>query len=265
MKNTIYILLLLTGLISCQKEIQIDLNSSDPKVVIQAEVTDQELPYTVKINKTVNFSESSIYPPVEGALVIISDNAGNSDTLSEVTPGLYQSPATKGIPGREYKLTVVTNGNTFTAVSHMPAVVPLNYLAAIESNFGPPGNDTAYYFIVPHYTDPVGLGNCYRFFQFLKNKRSKSINIFNDNINDGLPNQRPVFDPDVEIHLGDTVGIEMQCIDRSNYDYFYSLSQSSGNGPGGGATPANPVTNIQGGALGYFSAHTIEQKTIIVK
>lgn len=31
------------------------------------------------------------------------------------------------------------------------------------------------------------------------------------------------------------------------------------------ATPANPVNNISGGALGYFSAHTTQIKKTIVK
>lgn len=57
----------------------------------------------------------------------------------------------------------------------------------------------------------------------------------------------------------------MQCIDRAIFDYFTSLNSSIGNGPGGGATPSNPTSNINGNAIGYFSAHTAQRKLVIVK
>jgi hypothetical protein len=57
----------------------------------------------------------------------------------------------------------------------------------------------------------------------------------------------------------------MYCIDRNIYNYFFSLLQvSAGNGGFQTASPDNPVTNITGGALGYFSAHTINLEKLIV-
>jgi hypothetical protein len=41
--------------------------------------------------------------------------------------------------------------------------------------------------------------------------------------------------------------------------------QEQTNGPGGGVTPSNPPTNITPVTLGYFSAHTTQSKTIVVK
>ena len=55
----------------------------------------------------------------------------------------------------------------------------------------------------------------------------------------------------------------MECIDRPIYKYWYSLDRSA-TGGSGQATPSNPVTNLQGGALGYFSAHTLQSRTMIV-
>src|SRR5258708_12937055 len=59
------------------------------------------------------------------------------------------------------------------------------------------------------------------------------------------------------------VSVDMQCIDKNMYKYWYSMDQSSTGD--GGTTAANPVTNVVGGALGYFSAHTSQTKTILVK
>ena len=47
-------------------------------------------------------------------------------------------------------------------------------------------------------------------------------------------------------------------------EYWFSLMQQQGNGPGGGTTPSNPPSNFDNNALGYFSAHTTQVKQIIV-
>ena len=54
----------------------------------------------------------------------------------------------------------------------------------------------------------------------------------------------------------------MQCIDNAVYKYWFSLNQSA-TGTSQSASPANAVSNISGGALGYFSVHTVESKTVV--
>jgi len=51
-------------------------------------------------------------------------------------------------------------------------------------------------------------------------------------------------------------------MDEPTFDFFNTLSDvlNNQNGP----APANPNTNIQGGALGYFGAFTSSKKQIIV-
>jgi hypothetical protein len=55
----------------------------------------------------------------------------------------------------------------------------------------------------------------------------------------------------------------MICNDAAVYTFWYSLS-SGATGANESASPANPVSNISGGAVGYFSAQTIQRKTILV-
>jgi len=54
----------------------------------------------------------------------------------------------------------------------------------------------------------------------------------------------------------------MQCIDKNVYEYWYSLDQSS-TGSSQSAAPGNPVSNMQGGALGYFSANTLQSRSVV--
>jgi hypothetical protein len=65
------------------------------------------------------------------------------------------------------------------------------------------------------------------------------------------------------IKTGDEVRIEMLGIDTSVLRYWYTLSTGGARGVGNVAAPSNPITNIQGGALGYFSAQTTNRKTVI--
>lgn len=57
--------------------------------------------------------------------------------------------------------------------------------------------------------------------------------------------------------------IEMECIDKSVFDYFESLGNSA-MGPRNSSSPANPYTNLTGGLLGFFSAHTVERREYVV-
>ena len=248
---------------ACEQEIEIDLNSADPQIVIEGEVTNQKGPYTVRISKTVNFSESNQYPPVTGATVTLSDDLGFSEKLSENAPGVYTTATLQGQEGCTYTLKVESGGKTYTALSKMPNRVELKDIKAQESTFGF-GTDTLYS-ATPLFDDPIASGNNYRFIQYRNGERDKSVTVFNDNVNNGNTNERPILSQNFEIKRGDTLVIEMRCIDKPIYDYFFTLSQSAGQGPGGGTTPANLPNNLSGNVLGYFSAHTVQRQTIIIR
>lgn len=248
---------------SCTKEIDVDLNTAEPQIVIEGNITNEAGPYTVKISKTVNFSDPNSYPPVSGALVIISDNSGVVDTLDETSSGLYQTSVLAGVPGRTYNLEVVAEGKTFNASSTMPQPVTLDSLAftlfTSKGNSGGPE-----YFTLPIFTDPAAFVNSYRFIQTVNDTLDATIFVMNDNTFNGLQNQYSLFNPDAEIKPGDTVHIEFRCIDKSNYDYYYTLSQFTTDGPYS-TTPTNPPNNITGGsALGIFSAYTVQKMSRIV-
>ena len=116
-------------LFSCNKEqiIELDLSSAPVQYVIEACVTDEAKPYSVHITQSVNFDQANDFPAVQGALVIISDNAGQIDTLVEKSAGWYETREAKsGVSGQTYTLQVWINGKLFMAKSTMPYVVPFD-------------------------------------------------------------------------------------------------------------------------------------------
>ena len=112
---------------------------------------------------------------------------------------------------------------------------------------------------VPHVNDPAGIANFYHFHIYVNGKRDKKVLVEDDEFTDGHIVTRPLFS-DLEINKGDTVSVELQCIDKPVYKYFFSLRQTQE----ASATPANPTSNFTGGCLGYFSAYTTEQKVMII-
>lgn len=261
-RSGVALCLLAFALTSCEDVIDIDLDEADSQYVIQGAVTNQTGPYTVTIQQSVPFDEANNYPQISGATVTLNDGT-LTDTLTEVRAGVYQTVhLLQGEPGRTYTLTVRVGEQVFSAQSTMPAAVALDDLTTTTASFG--GSETIQ--MVPNFTDPVGLGNYYRFVQWNNGVRLANIFVLDDRNNDGIVVTRPLFAPgsDVETALGDTVTVEMQTIDRNTYKYLYALDASSSNGPNA-STPANPDNNFGGACLGYFSAHTVQRKTILVE
>ncbi|AZB16418.1 DUF4249 domain-containing protein [Chryseobacterium indologenes] len=266
MKNTFYIILSLFLMTSCQKEIDLDLDDQSGKIVIEGNVTDQAGPYIVRITKSVAFTQQNQYPAVEGAQVILSDNTGQTDILQYMGNGRYQTTTFVGAAGRTYTLKVQAEGQQYTAHSTMPQPVDFEGLAQDSFQFG----SKTSYTLLPIFTDPAVLGNRYLFSYTINNLSKKYINVFSDNLNNGMLNQRPLILPnddndgaDHEVKAGDTIHVEMQSIDNNIFTFYSALLDMSG--PGGGVTPANPPSNISNGALGYFSAHTKSVQSFVIQ
>jgi hypothetical protein len=259
MKSILVLLVTILVFSSCEKVIDLDLTSSSSQLVIEGNITDQAGPYYVKLTKSVPFDESSNYPVVEDALVVISDNAGVTDTLTYTADGIYQTNILQGVPGRTYTLEVVTEGKSYAAESLMAPYVAFDSIRVSAFEFA----GTIQNVIVPVYKDPVNVGNNYFFVLKVNDVLDNSYMLWNDNTNNGILNQRPL-NTRTTIESGDNISLEMQSLNIDDYNYYFTLSQIAGNGPGGGTTPTNPPNNITGGALGLFSAHTSQTKTTVI-
>jgi hypothetical protein len=258
-----FLLLLLVGFSSCEKVIDLKLNDADKKVVIDGQLSDQAGDCVVKLSQTKNFNDDNSFIGLSGATVTIQKGNQLLSTLKEVTPGVYVDSLLKGTYGTAYTLTVSVNGQTYTALSTMPYVVPFDSLYVSKQSFF--GTDHNFATVVLQ--DPAGVQNNYRCIQYVNNKRTSGDFILNDEYSDGKLFESTLYysqDDGDSVKTGDVFKVELQCIDKSAYEYWFSFDQSASGGQGA-ASPANPVTNVQGGALGYFSAHTSQFKQVIVQ
>jgi Domain of unknown function (DUF4249) len=247
---------------SCTKVIEVNLNNAEKKYVIEGVITNQPGYCQISITQTVNFDEANNFPGISGAIVTIQDDNNLPVTLTETNAGLYNTNALNGNVGHTYTLSVNIGGKAFIAVSKMPVQVNFDSLCITTSGLF--GNSTKYADVI--FNDPPGKGNYYHFIQYKNGKQNKSVIVNNDDFTDGRLNNTFLMvqndDSDDDIETGDIVKVEMQCIDASVYKYWYSLNAGS-TGSSQTATPSNPVSNISGGVLGYFNAHTVQSKTVI--
>ena len=249
-------------IISCQKVIDIELRDTEIKYVIEGIITNEPGVCKVYITKSKNFNENNQFTRVSNAVVVVSDN-GVEKVLPEIEPGLYETSLINGTPGHLYQLTVTVDGQTFTASSTMPQPVLMDTLYVSPGPFG------QYKFATLYYTDPPGINNGYRFIQYVNGVKEPTIFWEDDEFTDGqrvymqLDASAPEKDDPRNIKTGDEVMVEMLSLDDPIYEFWYTMRTGGGDGNDNTASPANPITNITGGAMGYFSAHTISRKSVI--
>ncbi|MDR3712418.1 MAG: DUF4249 domain-containing protein [Puia sp.] len=245
---------------SCKKTVTLKLNNAAAEIVIQGEVTDAPGPYTVTINQTVGFYKDNTYPPISGAVVKISDGQGETDSLTETaTPGTYATHILQGRSGNTYTLSVFAQNKQYTAVSTMPALVPLDSVTfETTSGFGQHQTNA-----VVNFQDPPGIKNYYQFMEYINGQLfNKEFFIFEDRLSDGRYISNTLYMDSTYLQSGQDLEVKMYCIDENVYNYFFQLNQSGGGGGFNTASPANPVSNISNGALGYFSAHTTQSISV---
>jgi hypothetical protein len=248
---------------SCEKVIDIDLNSKEPQIVIEGNITNLQGPYTVLLSQTVNFNEDNNFPTVSGAAVTLSDDIGNSEILTETSPGVYVTSTTQGICNRNYTVKVVADGKEYIATSYLHEPVSIDTLTITTETTHNGSKKT----ISVGFTDPEGISNYYRFIKTINNIAQTTIYVEDDLLQDGNAIDQPLlskYQDETTIETGDNVAVSLQVIDKNVYNYFRTLNQLSG---GSGlinqsTSPANPISNFNNGALGYFNAYSVTFKEL---
>lgn len=108
--KSIFSILLILSTVACLDRIDFDIgNTALTTVVIEGYISDEPGPYKIKINSAFDLeSKVSLKTPITAERVVISDDQGRSEVLSEVKKGVYQTDTNgiRGTIGRVYKLHV---------------------------------------------------------------------------------------------------------------------------------------------------------------
>lgn len=247
---------LIIALASCERVIDIDLNSADPRLVVEALLSDDEEGIRVSLSETVNFSDDNVFPPGTGANVTLSESSGLSEVLTEIEPGQYIGSTLTGTPGSTYTLSIDYLDENYAAVDEMPLPVPLDSVFLQPTGFGSGRVVTA------QFQDPPGVENWYRLFVFTNSEPIDNLYIVRDRLRDGEVITQTLFGvPNSQLTQGDTVRVVLQSISQDAFEYLRTFQQLNAVAS---TAPGNPITNISNQALGYFSAHSETELTYII-
>lgn len=107
-------------------------------LTVEGKITNETGPYTVLLSRSTTVDKNPEEVPESGAIVSITDNEDNIETLIEIKTGKYVTSqfGMQGVVGRKYKITIITSdGSTYeSAYEELRAPVDIDELSAtIES------------------------------------------------------------------------------------------------------------------------------------
>lgn len=232
---------------SCEKVIDVDLNSADPKTVIEANLAEGQHTFHVRVYQTKDYFSDAPTVYFDNAAVTLSDNTGEFISLTPVGEGWYEAPV-NAVAGKTYTLQVINDGATFTAMSILPEVVELKQLSYKKIDLPGEENNQEVYL---HFDDKPDVHNYYRILVMSNDSLEQDLQYFDDKYIDGNAVQWSLINLyDKGIHLD----VELRSIDAAAYRYYHTMEPIlSGNTD---TAPGNPDSNWSGGALGYFIAYS---------
>jgi len=256
--------------VSCKEIIDVDINVSDPQIVVEASIGLNENASVWLTNSIYLNDTSNNFPRISNAKITLTDNFGNSEILKQSSwSGNYISSKMKGEADRTYKLAIETENHSISSTSTIPTFVAIDSFTVVNSIYPGGGspilrNQPAdFYEISVKFSDPINEKNYYRCILLLNESQNGGTYVYEDRLTNGKQMEAYMVIYNPSMKTGDKISVELQCIDKSVYEYFNSMGNST-MGPRNASSPANPYTNLTGSLLGYFSAHTVERREYIV-
>ncbi len=284
------IILFISTLIGCEKEITVNLPTPENKVVIESAIEKDQYAWAFITRTAAYFapvdSEIIMNSIIRNATVIVSD--GIQDDTLQLSLDLYTFPyfkyvgsTIKGEEGKQYWLKVIVDGKTYTAQTTIPRSNPFDSI-----KFKPDINQDTLGYIWIYLKDPDTLGNYYRGFtkvlgkdsvflhpypsvtddrffngktveyQLYRGRNPLDDNNFDDQGNDSSGVSRFYF------RTGETVVVKVAQIDAPHYDFWYSMEQQFMTDGNPFATPTSLRTNIKGGAIGIWGGYGVYIDTL---
>jgi hypothetical protein len=271
-KITLFLVLLMAVLASsCEDVIDVDLDNAPPKLVVEAAINWKKgtvgNQQKIKLTTTTGFYSNAI-PIVSGATVSIKNSANVVFTFSEMAnSGEYNCTTFVPIINETYTLTIISNGNTYTATETLKAVTSITKI--VQNNKGGfTGTDVE---IKTFYQDPPTETNYYLYKYMYSNQVKSNFYVDQDEFFNG--NEFFSISQNDNLKKDDTIEVSHFGISKAYYNYMSILVSIAGNNGGGPfqsppATVRGNVMNTTDTAnypLGYFSLSEVDIKKYTVE
>ncbi|MBI9062888.1 MAG: DUF4249 domain-containing protein [Marinilabiliaceae bacterium] len=281
-KQVIWGLAVLLLAVACKEDIDLKLENTTPKFVVDGRITSDTTAHIVRLTMSADYYSNQQVPAVSGAKVTIDDGHQVVRLAeSDGKPGFYLTPSDYfGLPGRTYKLKIEDvdankDGQTviYEAQSTMQAV---NDIDSIDYEY----DDVDREWKVLLYTQDIKDVEEYYMWAVAKNDSLVSDQyselwtagdkFFDGNYVSGEEVQsikEEDEDGDVKITIkeGDWIRLFMCGVTKEFHEYLKAVQEETGyKNPMFSGPPANITGNISNGGLGYFTAYSVVTDSIQV-
>lgn len=271
------------GLTSCEDVIDVNLDDNEYNLYsVEAIITTIDEPY-VYITRAIPVDSEEDLPGVSGAKVIISDDAQPSNSIwlveDSIKKGYYKVPANIdyfGVTGREYTLTITTEGDTLVAKDYLAAVAPVDSINVRTFDVG----QIKFMAVALFAQDPPGLGNIYKWDVYVNDTflyKTENMAFTKDEwVNGNYVSDIEIFvdfyDPNKEderkLNLHDTVYVRQNSISQNAYDFYIQMVNQNNAGFLFSVTPANAKGNIVSSdgrfVMGLFTAMDVSTSNYVI-
>ncbi|WP_370390844.1 DUF4249 domain-containing protein [uncultured Winogradskyella sp.] len=265
MQKFIKIGLLAILILGCEDVIDVELNNTEPRLVVDASInwfkntTGNE--QSIRLSLTAPFFDQAV-PPANGATVTITDSNSNTyDFIEDGNTGIYRTDNFVPVIDETYTLTIIYEGEVYTAEETLKSVAPIDFVEQIDDG-GFSGEDIE---LKAFYTDPEGEENYY-FFEFISDVVAvPTLEVYEDRFTDG--NQIFGFYTEEDLESGDVVTIRNHGVSQSFYQFMFVLLQQ-GSEESGGPFETQPATvrgncinqtNPENFPFGYFRLSEVDE------
>jgi hypothetical protein len=265
MKKIFLLLIILSSLYNCEDVIDVELNESDPRLVIEASINwfkgTQGNEQSIKLSLSAPFFEENV-PPANGAIVQIFDSNNNTfNFVEDSDTGIYRNNSFIPVIDDTYTLSILYDNEVYTSTETFKSVAPIEFVEQIDDG-GFSGEDIE---LKAFYTDPANIENFY-FFEFISDVSVvPNLEVYEDRFTDG--NQIFGFYTEEDLESGDDVIIRNYGVSERFYEFMFILLQQ-GSEENGGPFETQPATvrgncinqtNPENFPFGYFRLSEVDE------
>lgn len=238
---------------ACEDVIELDLETTEPQLVIEGTLDAGTQEAKVMITESNDFYDNNAPAQVTGASIQLENENGTSYSLPESAPGIYLAQNVAANPGEQFTIRVTLADMVYEASSIVPSPASLKEIEIVDGFENPFGDNEDAIRLSAIWDDPSGMENFYRIRSYVDDEfQPETYTVITDDVaGDGEELSVPLRD---EFEENTTVLIELLSTDEGYYDYFFQLSSIAGEG-GNSTTPYNPTGNFNNDVLGYFGIY----------
>ena len=269
--------------VACKEDIDLKLKNTAPRFVVDGRITTDTTVHIVRLTMSADYFSNKLVPSVSGAKVTIDDGQ-QVIRLSESNdePGFYLTPTDYyGLPGRTYELKIededANNDGQSEIYEAQSTMQPVNEIDSIDYEY----DDIEKVWKVFLYAQDIPDREDYYMWAVAKNDSlvsdqyselvTTSDKFFDGNYASGEEVQsieEEDEDGDVKITIkdGDWIRLFMCGVTKEFHEYLEAVEEETGfKNPMFSGPPANVLSNISNGGLGYFTVYSVVTDSIQVQ